>query len=327
MVQAFALGWMYLAGAFSEESDVWWLIGWTLFLGIAWALNTAARLSMVPNLVEHRFIPPAVALNSAIFNLARVIGPVTGALLIEYWNVGVAFLFNAVTFVFFIAALWVIRPVRIEEEPRGSSGMLNQLVQGINYAARHPGIGPALVLLIAMAMGGKALLEILPEFADIVFGRGPKGLGELTAASGAGGLIAAVLLAQRGHVERLTRLTIIALLVTGLGILGFVATDWYPFALICIFILGITNIYGGTATQMLMQHAVEGSMRGRVMSLYGMVTRGGPAVGALAMGTAADYVGIRWGVAAGGVLCLLIWLWMLGRAKTTAAALEKKHIE
>ena len=102
MFQACVLGYMYLAGDFTQESDIWWLIGWTTFLGIAWALNTAARLSMVPNLVEHNFIPPAVALNSAIFNLGRVVGPISGALIIDQWNVGVAFLFNAVTFIFFI---------------------------------------------------------------------------------------------------------------------------------------------------------------------------------------------------------------------------------
>ena len=103
MFQACVLGYMYLTGDFTQESDIWWLIGWTTFLGIAWALNTAARLSMVPNLVEHTFIPPAVALNSAIFNLGRVVGPISGALIIDQWNVGVAFLFNAVTFIFFLS--------------------------------------------------------------------------------------------------------------------------------------------------------------------------------------------------------------------------------
>jgi MFS family permease len=327
MVQAIVLGWMYLDGQLATKDDIWWLVGWTLFLGIAWALNTAARLSMVPNLVEHNFIPPAVALNSAIFNLGRVVGPVSGALIIDQWNVGIAFIFNAVTFVFFIAALMVIRPVRTEEKPAGGAGMLAQSLEGIKHAARHPGIGPAMVLLIAMAMGGKALLEVLPEFADEVFARGASGLGELTAASGVGGLIAAMWLAQRGSVKGLTRITIIALLITGLSIFGFVATAWYPLALFSIFVLGVTGIYGGTATQTLMQHAVEGSMRGRVMSLYGVIHRGAPAIGALAMGAAADVIGIRWSVAAGGVLCLATWVWMLKRSATASEALEKEHID
>lgn len=327
MFQACVLGWMYLAGKFTESNDIWWLIGWTTFLGVAWALNTAARLSMVPNLVEHNFIPPAVALNSAIFNLGRVVGPISGALIIAQWNVGIAFLFNAVTFIFFIIALWFIRQVRNEEKPTSDAGIWAQAVDGFNYATKHPGIGPAMVLLTAMAVGGKALLEVLPEFADEVFSRGASGLGELTAVSGFGGLIAAIWLAGRGNVVGLTRITVLALLVTGLSILGFVATNWYPLALFSIFVLGMAGIYGGTATQTLMQHAVDGAMRGRVMSLYGVIHRGAPALGALAMGAIAEFIGIRWGVALGGVLCLLTWFWMLKRSETAAVALEKEHID
>ena len=324
MFQAAVLGWMYLSGKFAESSDIWWLIGWTAFLGVAWALNTAARLSMVPNLVEHHYIPPAVALNSAIFNLGRVVGPISGAFLIEYWNVGIAFFFNAGTFIFFIISLLVIRQVRSEEKPNRGSSVWTQSLEGFQYAIRHPGIGPAMVLLIAMAMGGKALLEVLPEFADEVFNRGASGLGELTAVSGVGGLIAAIWLARRGHVQGLTRITILALLVTGIGIFGFVVTSWYPLALLCIFVLGISGIYGGTATQTLMQHSVDGAMRGRVMSLYGVIHRGAPALGALGMGAAAEVIGIRWGVALGGALSIAIWFWMLSRSKSAAIALEKQ---
>jgi MFS family permease len=169
------------------------------------------------------------------------------------------------------------------------------------------------------------LLEVLPEFADEVFARGAAGLGELTAVSGVGGLIAAIWLASRGDVIGLTRITIIALLVTGLSIFGFVATNWYPLALLSIFVLGVAGIYGGTATQTLMQHAVEGAMRGRVMSLYGVIHRGAPALGALAMGAIAEITGIRWGVSLGGVLCLVTWLWMLKRSKVAAATLERNR--
>ena len=169
MLQAFILGWMYLAGKFLTHGDIWWLIGWTFFLGLAGALNTAARLSMVPNLVEHQFIPPAVALSSAIYNLARVVGPVVGAFIIETWNVGVAFLFNAVTFTFFITSLCIIRPVRSEEKPKKGISFIAQLMDGLKYACQHKGIGPALILLTAMALGGKSLLELLPEFADKIF--------------------------------------------------------------------------------------------------------------------------------------------------------------
>ena len=310
MGQAAALGWMMLAGYLVDYRDVWWLIGWTAFLGIVWSFNTAARLSMVPNLVEHHFIPPAIAINSAIFNLARIVGPALAAWIILFWGIGVAFLFNAVTYIGFIWALAIVRVVRTEESPRASKGVMADAAGGLSYASRHPGIGPMLLLLLAAAMGGKSLLELLPEFADQIFNRGEQGLGELTATAGVGALIAAVWLAHRGRISGLTPLTIQFLLVAAISVFGFVATSWYPLALAALFMLGVAGIFCGTATQILMQHIVEGSMRARVMSLYGVIHRGAPAIGAVAMGALAELVGIRIAVSTGGVLCVVAWVWM-----------------
>jgi MFS family permease len=322
MGQALVLAWLVLTGRMTEHSDIWWLMGWSLFLGIVWAFNTAARLSMVPNLVEHSFIPPAVAINSAIFNLARIVGPAMGAWIIFRWGVGEAFLFNAFTFLFFIAALHVLRPVRKEESARGTTGVWSAAADGLIYARRHPGIGPMLILLLAVAMGGKALLELLPEFADSVFGRGERGLGELTATSGVGALIAAVWLANRGHIRGLTQMTIGALLLSAGSIFTFALSDNYPLALAGIFMLGVAGVFGGTATQTLMQHVVEGGMRARVMSLYGMIHRGAPALGAVVMGAMAEVIGIQAAAASGGILCLAAWVILSRKSKQLAAVFE-----
>jgi MFS family permease len=138
MLQAFVIGWMVLAGKFTRHDDIWWLLGLTLFLGVVWAFNTAARLSMVPNPVEHRFIPPAIALNSAIFNLARVIGPAIAGPIMAFWGVGEAFLFNGATFVVFIVSLLFVDQVRTEERLIGRGGALAQSLEGFVYARRHP---------------------------------------------------------------------------------------------------------------------------------------------------------------------------------------------
>lgn len=322
MLQAFLLAWLMLSGRLTTYDDIWWLVGLSLFIGIVWSFNTAARLSMVPNLVERRFIPPAIAFNSAVFNLARVIGPAMGGYIMARWGVGEAFLFNGATYVVFIITLFMITQVRTEEGRAGTGGILAQSVEGLSYARRHPGIGPMMILLAAVALGGKSLLELLPEFADHVFGRGTEGLAELTTAAGAGALIASVLLAGRGSVDGLTRLTVTALLVSAIGIFGFTATSWYPLALASVFLLGYAGVYTGTGTQTLMQHVVDGGLRGRVMSLYGVIHRGTPAVGALAMGAAAEVVDIRIAVAAGGVIGIAAWLWMVRRQRRIAAVLE-----
>ncbi|MBT5047680.1 MAG: MFS transporter [Rhodospirillaceae bacterium] len=322
MLQAFFMGWLMLTGKLTEHADIWWVLWLSFFLGIVWSFNTAARLSMVPNLVEPKYIPPAIAFNSAIYNLARVVGPAMAGFIMARWGVGEAFIFNGITFLGFIVTLIMIRQIRTEEASRGKGGALAQSLEGLTYARRHKGIGPMLILLAAFAVGGKALFELLPEFADHIFGRGTEGLAELTATGGAGALIASVWLAGRGTVTGLTRLVITALLVAALAIFGFVVTDWFPLALASIALLGAAGVIGGTGTQTLMQHAVEGGLRGRVMSLYGLIHRGGPALGAVTMGAMAELMGIQLAVATGGILCIVIWVWMMRRHATTAAALE-----
>lgn len=322
MLQALVLGGLMLGGYLTEAADVWWLVGWSVFLGVVWSFNTAARLSMVPNLVEARYIVPAIAYNSAIYNLARIVGPAVAGFIMVRWGVGEAFLFNALTFTAFIVTLLMIRQVRTEESRRGAGGAFAQSIEGLRYAKNHAGIRPLLIMLFAFALGGKSLLELLPEFADHIFGRGTQGLADMTVAAGAGALVASLWLAARGTVQGLTGLVVTALLALALAVFGLVATDWFPVALASMALLGAAGVIGGTGTQTLMQHVVDGGMRGRVMSLYGLIHRGGPAVGALAMGAAAELIGIRFAAASGAFVCIALWLWMISRQKATAALLE-----
>jgi predicted MFS family arabinose efflux permease len=123
-------------------------------------------------------------------------------------------------------------------------------------------------------------------------------------------------------VDGLTRFSILSLLISGLSIAAFTATAWYPLALAGVFFVGFAGVFGGAGTQTLMQHIVAGGLRGRVMSLYAVIYRGGPALGALAMGAMADLAGIRAAVASGAVLCLVVWAWLERRRAVIAAALE-----
>ena len=322
MMQALALGWLVMAGHMTEPDDIWWLVGLTLFLGTVWSFNTAARLAMVPNLVERRFMPPAIAVNSIIYNLARIAGPGIAGVIMATWGVGEAFLFNGLTYIGFIATLLMIRQIRTEESRKGRGSALRQSFDGLAYARRHKGIGPLLVMLVAFAAGGKALLELLPEFADEIFARGAQGLAELTAAAGIGAVFAAVWLANRRHVTGLTKAVAASTLAIGIAVGAFVATDWFPFALASIALLGAAGVIGATGTQTLMQHSVDGGMRGRVMSFYGVIHRGGPAVGALAMGALADLVSIRVATATGAAICIVAWVWFVRRQESVAEAVE-----
>ncbi len=321
MVQAIALAVLFMMGLI----DIWSLWLFTLVLGIVYAFFTAARLAMVPNLLPPEHVASAIAFDSAVFNIARFLGPVVAGAMIVGWGVGPAFLFNASTFVIYLFALFRLRLLRNEASGR-RGGIVVETLAGMRYARDHTGIRPMLVLLVAMAVGVKSFLDLLPGFADAVFHRGAGGLAELTAAAGLGAFTGAIYLAQRGTRKGLTRLTMTGLLIGGIGILGLCATDIYWLALAAVFLAGVSVALGGTGTQTLMQGVVDGAMRGRVMSLYGVIYRGGPALGALVMGSASDLIGLQAAVAGGGVLALGVWLWIVRRHGATAEVLERARV-
>jgi predicted MFS family arabinose efflux permease len=318
LAQAVALSVLTLTGLIT----IGWIMGLTLLLGIFSAFNTAARLAMVPNLVERRHLTAAVAVNAAIFNTARFIGPALGGILIVAGGVGSAFVFNALTFVAFIFALCKIRVVTADDAPRSKRSLLSDVWEGLSYAARHPGIGPALITVTAAAFAMKPFADMLPGFAGSVFGGGAGTLAKMTSAVGLGALVSALWLAQRARVAGLTLITIATLGIGGAALIVFALTRWYWLALVCCFIGGAMMTVGGTGTQTLMQNAVDGAMRGRVLSLYGVIFRGVPALGALIMGWVSEYIGLSAAVASGGALCLVAYVWCMRDRRTVARILE-----
>jgi predicted MFS family arabinose efflux permease len=318
MVQAFALAGLTLTGLI----DIWLLFFLTLFLGIVMSVNTAARLTLVPNLLPREHVPSALALDSGLFNIARFIGPAIAGWLIAVWDVGAAFLFNAVTFIAFLFALFQIRLLRDEARGRPTGNLFRDVGEGLRYAFSHPGIGPVLMVILAAAVGAKPYIDLLPGFADRIFNMGAKGLAELTAVSGLGAFLAAAYLAQRGTTQGLMRILLFGLAAAAGALFLFCATDNYWIGLASITVLGGTVVICGTGTQTLMQGAVDGAVRGRVMSLYGVIFRGAPALGALVMGTASEWIGLQAALASGGVVCIGVLIWLQSRYRTVSKVLE-----
>lgn len=318
MVQAFALAALF----YLDLLTIWALVGLTLFIGIVWAFNTAARLSLVPNLLEREYVSSAIGMDSAVFNIARFIGPAVAGFLYDAVGAGMSFLINGMTFSIFLLCLLKAPMIRDERVGRPGGNILRQVTAGFRYAAAHAGIGPALLLILGVAVGLKPALELLPGITGEVYHLGASGLGTLMASSAAGATISAVWLAQRGTPVGLTRVVVGAVFLGGLSLFAFTATDLYGLGLVAAFFLGAFITLVGTGTQTLMQNAVDGAIRGRVMSLYGMIYRGGPALGALAMGSAAEIFGFQASLAAGGVLCIAVFFWLYRRLPVMIPALE-----
>ena len=308
---------------FTDWIDIYSLFVLTLLLGIAMAYATAARLAMVPNLMEAQYVPSALASDAAIYNSARVVGPMIAAGLISMLGIGGAFLVNCLTYVVFLICLMKIRLIRNESHNR-TGGMLSQTIEGIRYAAQHPGIGPKLIVLTALAVGVKPFLELLPGLADNVFGTGVNGFAQLAAAGGGGAVVCAVWLALRGRVEGLTVITLSALVVGPFGVVLMCISDLFWLGLIGSFIAGSSITLTGTGVQTLMQNSVDGGIRGRVLSLYGVLHRGAPALGALVMGIMGDIIGLQATLIGGAlILSIPVLLWGIPHWNTLRPALEE----
>ncbi len=158
-----------------------------------------------------------------------------------------------------------------------------------------------------------------------MFGRGADGLAMLTAATGFGALLAGVWLARRGRIQGLTRILVSYMVVCAAALFVLASGGALWVGLGAVAVIGFSLVAVGVSTQTLLQSAVESAMRGRVMSLYGVIFLGGPAVGALVMGWIASNAGLGPPVAGGAVLCLGVWLWAMRRVWRAAPGLEAER--
>jgi MFS family permease len=297
----------------SGTIDIWLLFLLAVFLGCVIAVNQPARLALVPSLVPPDDLSAAIAINSLVFNCARFVGPALAGLVIATAGIAVAFALNAASFAVFLAVLWRIRRSLARKAPKsGDKGVLQDLREGIGYAAGHGGIGPLLLLLIAQSLGMRPVAELLPGFAGEVFEGGAEALALLTASLGFGAMLGGLWLAQRPEPRGLTRLALLWVAIMGLAILGFCATRSLWLAVPLMAIAGFGMVAHGVGSQTLIQLAVDPSRRGRVLSLYGLIFRGVPAIGALLMGLASELVGFGAPLAVGTALalsvCALLWM-------------------
>jgi predicted MFS family arabinose efflux permease len=286
------------------------LLALVLVGGVAGGIAQPARLALVPSLVPRAYLATAVAINSIVFNSARFIGPALAGLAIVWLGVGVVFALNALTFAVFLLALARLRLAPLGP-PRRTASVLGAISEGLRYTVAHPGIGPILLVNAVLAVSARPFFELLPGFADEVFGRGAPGLAMLSSTVGIGAVVGGLWLAQRSDHRRLTRVVLVNSLLIALATLAFALSTWFPAAIVCVAFAGFAMVANGVATQTLIQITVEEAVRGRVLSLFGLIFRGGPALGALIMGTVSEAVGLQAPLAAGALLgvaaCGLLW--------------------
>ncbi len=317
-LQAATLAALTLAGTMT----IWHLVALSLVMGMLNAFAQPARLALISRLVTGGSLGTAVALNSVVFNLARFIGPMCAGYAIAHGGTALAFALNAASFLVFVAAL-----TQLPRDPpagaRARSHVLGEAIAGYAYVARHPGLGPLFAFYAITAILGRGFVELLPGFAAGVFGRGPVGLALLTAAVGIGAIGGGLAMAARAGLGGLTRRVVLNTLTLSLAVLVFALSGVFWLALVALVVAGFALVTTGAGMQTLIQNTVDADMRGRVLGAYGMIFRGGTAVGAMLAGAASDFVGLQWPIAVGAALCVLLALWAMAHVATLAPIVER----
>jgi MFS family permease len=291
--------------------------------GMAETFAQPARQCLIPGLVPRAFLPGAVALNSLTYNIARFIGPALSGPMIAAWGVVPPIACNGFAFLFASLTMHLLRlDPAIRLGHRSTHSVLHDAVEGVRYVVRHRGIGPLLLFAAAVGMMLRAVPEMLPPYVADLFGRDARGLATLASTMGLAALIGGTLVAIRGRLGGLTRVAVFAGLVLAMATACFVATHQFAVGVVCIAVMGAATTMHGISIQTLLQNSASAVMVGRVLSLWGMITRAAPAMGALAYGAASEFLGLQLPVLLGCLLCGLAWLRAKSRLPRMASALE-----
>lgn len=298
------------------------LVVLTVLMGIGHCAHGTARLSLLPAMVPKELLSQAIAVNALSFNVARFLGPAIAGLVIAGWGLTPAFAINAATFVIFSTLLLRIKMTAPDQRHTSDKGFFAQIAEGNRYAMDHPGIGPMLVMMVVTAFTIRALPDLLPAFAAQAFGRGVDGLAWLTSAMGFGAMIGGIMMARRSGTSGLTRSVIWNVAFMALAVAALAATDEFAIGVAAAVACGWVMTMNGTGAQTLIQSAVDGAIRGRVMATFTLIYQGAPALGAVTLGVLADHFGMRWPFIGCAVLCLFVWVWLMRRMAPIAAGLE-----
>jgi MFS family permease len=279
--------------------QVWHVYALAVLLGIAAACDAPARQSFVIEMVGRDDLPNAVGLNSASFNLGRVIGPALAGVLIVLIGTGPVFLINAASFGAVIFALTRMRSSELMPMPRAPGGR-GQVLEGVRYVRARPDLQLVMVIVFFVGTFGLNFQMTSALMATAVFHKGAGAYGLLGSVVAIGSLSGALLAARRGK----PRLRLIVFAAVAFGVVEIAAGlmpsyYWFMATLIPLGLCQMTLLNSANAT---MQLAVDPVMRGRVMALYMAVLMGGTPIGAPLIGALAEAFGARWSLIAGGLI-------------------------
>lgn len=273
------------------------------FLGIVNAFDIPARQSFLAEVVSKGDITNAIALNSAAFNGARVVGPVVAGFTIAHLGMPACFYLNAISFAAVIAALWTIQARGVAKAHQG--GLIEGITGGWRFVREEKPVLHIMWLIAVFSLFGFPYLTLMPVLAGEILHVGARGLSFLVASAGAGSLIAAMMLAFKGQVKRNDIYIPLSGLVFSVAVLGVSFSKDFLVSMVFILFAGWGVVSFLAAGNSYIQHRVPDSLRGRVMSLYTLVFLGLAPLGNSLIGFAAEALGTIVSLKIFALVCIL----------------------
>ncbi len=306
-LQAFALAYVTLTG----QVQLWHVYVLGLLLGLFTTFETPARQAFVSELVPREDIQSAVALNSSVFNAARVVGPGIGGIILATWGAGWAFALKGVSYLAVLAALAMLDIHKLY----GGRGMVRgalwtQMWDGLKHAAHSPRLAFPLSMLAVLGLLGYNFGVVLPLLARYSLDIGAVGFGALNAAMGVGSLLGALFLTP--NIAPGLRSVSLAALGFSVVLLLVALVPWYYAVLLLLGILGVISVAYSTSTNTTLQLSSGDEYRGRVLSVYSLLFMGTTPIGGAITGVLADRWGVNITLAIEAGVCLIATLVGIG---------------
>ncbi len=300
MVLAFILAALTL----TKRITVWEIVLLAALLGVVNAFDIPARQSFLVEMVGREDLMNAIALNSSIFNSARIIGPGIAGILVASIGEGWCFFANAVSYIAVIVGLFLMKiPPRQAE--RAIKSAFDHIAEGFRFVRRTAPIRSLLMILGLVSLVGMPYTVLMPVFAKNVLHGDATTLGVLGSAAGIGALAGALALASRTRVEGLGKWVWKACASFGAFLILFSFSHWYALSVLLLVPVGFSLMTQMGSTNTLVQSMVPDRLRGRTMAVYSMMFMGMSPVGAILAGAAADRIGAPTTVALGGVISIV----------------------
>jgi len=301
LIQAGVLAWLCLAGVI----QIWQIVLLSVILGCVNAFDVPARHSFVIDMVDKKEdLGNGIALNSLMFNGARLIGPSIAGVMLASTSEGVCFLFNAISYIFVIISLLMMK-LHIKISKRKVEPILKELREGLRYTFGFAPIKHLLILLSISSLMGMSYSVLMPVFAKEVLHGGSHTYGFLMGAAGFGALLGALFLASRKSVLKLGRIVPASAIVFGAGLLGLSFSRIFPISLILMIFIGMGMMLQTAASNTILQTITDDDKRGRVMSFYTMAIMGTAPFGSLIAGVLARVIGTPWTIFTGGLATII----------------------